>query len=277
MKYRALVAGVAGALLLLGSSPATAGWVLEQTVKSPGDSGRQQILVQSNRIKSVNLGPDGRPTQAFIMDLGAETLTQIDYQARHYITSSLQEYTQAMAGAAQAAQTQMAESKRAMEQAMKNLPPDQRKAMEQAMRAQMPPGADGTPCVEPRREVRKTGQQATIAGYPAVRWEILADGKVESEVWLAPALSVGRELDAAKLERFSTTLAKGLGCGPGGRGAGVDPTWKLVGEGYPVRTVADQGAMTVEVVRAESRTVPAGEFQPPAGFARRSLADMMRR
>src|SRR5262249_49043408 len=150
---------------------------------------------QANRIKSVTLGPDGRPTQAFIMDLGAETLTQVDYQGRFYVSSSLQEYSKAMAAAAQAAATRMAESRKAMEQAMRNVPPERRKAMEEALRAQTPPpGAPGgPPCVEPKREVRKTGQQATIAGFPAVRWEVLADGKVETEVWVAPGLTVGRD------------------------------------------------------------------------------------
>ncbi len=103
MQHRALVAAGAAAVLLVGSGPATAGWVVDQTVRGPGGGGRQQILIQANRIKSVTLGPDGRPTHAVIMDLGADTLTQVDYQARHYVTSTLLEYAQAMAGAAQAA------------------------------------------------------------------------------------------------------------------------------------------------------------------------------
>ncbi len=53
-------------------------------------------------------------------------------------------------------------------------------------------------------------------------------------------------------------------------------TTQLVGEGYPVRTVAAEGGMTVEVIRAESRGVSAAEFQPPPGFARRTLQEMMR-
>jgi hypothetical protein len=35
------------------------------------------------------------------------------------------------------------------------------------------------------------------------------------------------------------------------------------------------GGGTVEVVKAESRTVPAAEFQPPAGFARKTFREMM--
>ena len=80
-------------------------------------------------------------------------------------------------------------------------------------------------------------------------------------------------------------MAKALeglpGCGRSrARQAGADPydpAWKLAAEGYAVRTV-DHGAAggaVVEVVKAESRNVPAAEFQPPAGFKRQSLKELM--
>jgi len=72
----------------------------------------------------------------------------------------------------------MAEAMKEMQEAMKEMPPEQRKMMEQMMRSQMgqtkPTPED---CSEPRIEVRKTGQQATIAGIPGGllrrpgRWE----------------------------------------------------------------------------------------------------------
>jgi hypothetical protein len=31
----------------------------------------------------------------------------------------------------------------------------------------------------------------------------------------------------------------------------------------------------MEVVKAESRSIPAAEFQPPAGFARKTFQEMM--
>lgn len=279
MQLRGMVAGAALAVVLGWGSPATAGWVVDQAVKGAGHEGRQQILVQTNRMKMVSLGSDGRPTHAFIVDLNAETLTQVDYGERHYVTATLQEYVQTMTGAAQAAAGHMAEARKQMEQALKDMPPEQRKMMEQMMRQQMPQG--GGPgageCVEPRREVRKTGQQATIAGFPAVRWEVLADGRMQSEVWVAPSLGVARELDARKLEQFGAAMSKVSACGPGqGAGRGTDPGWKLAAEGYPVRTVMPgAGGTTVEVVKAESRAVPATEFQPPAGFARKTLRELM--
>jgi hypothetical protein len=269
MQRRIVAFGLAGVLALSGD--AAAGWVVDQAVR--GEGARQQILVQANRMKTVTLGPGGQPMFAVVLDLDADSITHIDFQGRRYVTASVPEYTRALRAAAQAGRAQMAEARKAMEQALKDMPPEQRKQVEQQMRAQMGPGGPGSPeCVEPRREVRKTGQRATVAGFPAERWEVLADGRLESEVWVAPALPVTRELDARKLEQFSTAMASAGGCGAGAAGGDV---WKLVGQGYPVRTVAAGGGPTVEVVRAESRAIPSSEFATPAGFARQPLAEFM--
>ena len=55
---------------------------------------------------------------------------------------------------------------------------------------------------------------------------------------------------------------------------GADPMWKLMKDGYPVRSVGKDGA-TTEVVKAESRSLGANEFEPPTGFARKTLKEMM--
>ncbi|MBI3456294.1 MAG: DUF4412 domain-containing protein [Candidatus Rokubacteria bacterium] len=259
---------------------ASAGWVIEQMMTGGGEGGRQQIVVQANRMKTVTLGPDGRPVAAFIVDLNADTLTQVDYTERQFMTATLQEYVQMIGGAARAASAQMAGAMKAMEEAMKDLPPEQRKMMEQMLRSQASPaGAPPESCPDPRLELRKTGRQATIAGYPAGHYEILADGKLDSEMWVAPGIGAWRELDPAKLERFAAAMTQAApACGRGPRRQGVpgaDPAWKLAGEGYPVRTVTRSLGLTVEVVKAESRAVPAAEFQPPPNFARKALREML--
>jgi hypothetical protein len=251
----------------------SAGWLIDQTLKGSGQVARQQVVLQGNRMKSIMLAPDGRPAAAFILDLDADTIVQVNYEQRQYVSATVAEYTQWIAGATKAAASQMAASMKQMQEAMKNMPPEQRKAMEQQMRAQMPP-AD---CVAPKIESRKTGQQATIGGFPAARYEILADGKPESEIWLAPGLLAWRELDWKKLERFTTEMAKVVpDCAGGQRRPGFsasDPSWKLISEGYPVRIVSE--GTTVEVIKADSRPIAAAEFQPPAGFTRKALRDMM--
>ena len=61
---------------------------------------------------------------------------------------------------------------------------------------------------------------------------------------------------------------------PRGGMFGADPMWKLMKDGYPVRSAGKDGG-TTEVVKAESRSLGANEFEPPTGFARKTLQEMM--
>jgi len=274
-RYGSMAWGVVLAILAL-AEPAAAGWVIEQVMRGDVEPGHMHVMLQSNRMKTVLVGPDGRPMMAHILDLDAQTITQVDYARRSYAAATVQEYAQVMRDAMGAAGQAMQQ----MREALRDMPPEQRQMMEQMMRSQ----AGGAPqdCREPQVEIRKTGQQATIAGYRAVRHDVFADGRPSAELWVASALTAWRELDPQKLERFSMEMARAFPvCGAGPARAALlsrDDAWRLAAEGYPVRTVhRNGGTTTIEVVRAESRVLPAAEFQPPAGFARRSLSDLMGR
>lgn len=280
LRYRVVVWSIL-ASVFVWTGEASAGWIIEQVVKGSGEDGRQQVLLQANRMKTVMHGEEEKPVMAFILDLNANTITQVDYKKRHYSTATLQEFGQMIQRMQQATSDQMAQAMKEMQNTLKDMPPEQRKMMEEMMRSHMPQ-AGQTPqdCVEPKVEHRKTSQQATIAGYPAVRYDVLIDGKLDSEIWLAKGITAWRELDPKKLERLGAEMAKlSPRCGPAQgrqRLPGDDPALKLAGEGYPVRTVhRDGGDITVEVVKAESRTVPATEFQPPTGFAKKPFREMM--
>lgn len=270
---------LAGVMLWAGQ--ASAGWIIDQVMKGGGEGGRQQVLLQANRMKSLMLGTAGQPVAAFILDLNAETITQVNYEERGYVTATVQEYARMMQGVQQMASEQMARTMREMQEAMEAMPPEQRQMMEQMMRSQMRQGEPKSEdCREPRIEIKKTGQQATIAGYPAVRYDVLADGKLESELWLATGITAWREMDPQKLDRFGAEMAKlAPRCGPAQSRFGLfrdDPAWKLVKEGYPVRIVDRGGSGTViEVVKADQRPLPTAEFQPPPGFARKTAREMM--
>jgi len=263
-------------LSILGwTCQASAGWVIDQAEKGAGDAGKQQILLQANQMKTVVLGPDGKPESAFIMDLNTETFTQVNYPEGSYMTANVQEYAQKMEGA-------MKQATKTMEDAMKNMSPEQRKAMERAMGSRMPKaGAGPEACPERKLEIRKTDQQATIAGYPAVNYEVVVDGKTQTELWIAKGITVAKELDPQKLERMMNAFSKAVPlCGSvldRRAGASRDQAWKLVSEGYPVRTVDRGGSgTTVEVIKAESRSIPSLEFQPPADFTRKTLKETMK-
>lgn len=251
---------------------ALAGWVIEAAIE---EGGWEQVALQANRIKTTEFGKDGKPVEATIMDLNAQTITHVDYKERHYYTTTVQELVQMM----QKAQQMASEAMKQWQEELKGKSPEERKMMEQMMQ-QMMPGPTSKACQEPHIEVRKTSQQATIAGYPTVRYDVLADGKLESELWIAKGITAWQELDSKKLERFSAEMTKAAACGPAkGEGFGADPSWKLANEGYPVREVAvDQKGrrgVTKEVVEVERRTIPTAEFQPPSDFTRKTLQEMM--
>lgn len=264
---RALLA-LAVALAVAWSSPASAGWLIEQTARGEGEAGRQRILIQANRLKTVVLGAAGTPASAVILDLDADTITHVDYAQRTYVTATSDEYARAMTASVAAATEQLA----AMRDALKDLPPEQRRMMEQMLGAQAPT-AGGAACQPPRVEFRRAGPGATIAGYPTVRYGVLVDGKPDADLWLAPGIAAWRELDGRKLERMMGALARGA-CGRGTRGD--DLGWRIGAEGYPVRTVPRSGG-AVEVTRAQSQPLAATEFQPPPGFARTSMDQMLGR
>ncbi len=268
--------------VLAWTGEASAGWVIDQVVKGGAEGARQQVSLQSNRMKTLMLGEDGAPFAAFILDLNAETITQVDYNKKHYITTTVQEFGQMMTGVQQVMSGHMASVMKEMQEQMKDMPEEQRKLVEQMMRSHMPQTeSDSQECVEPKIDLKKTGEEVTIAGYPAVRYDVLTDGKPESEIWVAKGMTAWREMDPEKLERFAAEIAKlapRCGRAQGQRGfVADDPSWKLVNEGYPVRTVHRGGgsSVTVEVVKAESRTVPMAEFQPPATFTRKTIRELL--
>lgn len=267
-RYR-FVAWSVLAILIAWDGRLYAGWVIDEAVQ--GSKGQRQVVLQANRMKSLTTGEDGKPATALIIDFNSETITQVDYAERYYTNAKVQDYVQTMQGA-------MTEASKAMQEAMKNMPADQRKIMEHMMQSHMGSGVPAAVCREPRIEVRKTSQQATIAGYQAVRYDVLNDGKAASQLWIAKAISAWTELDPKKIERFAAEMRQLASCnsGQGQRLPGADPSWKLASEGYPVRTVEASGS-SVEVVKAEQRAVPDSEFQPPNGFAKKTLRAPMGR
>ncbi len=263
-------------LCALSVPPATghaeAGWIIDQASQGGADAGQQQVVLQANRMKTLVRGADGKPNTAFIVDLDAETITLVNYEERTYVTGTVEEYAQMIGGARQA----MAGAMKEMQEALKDAPPEQRRMIEQMMRSQ--PGqsrASTQDCPERRVELRRTGQSATIAGYQAIRHDLVVDGKPDSEIWTAAKITAWRELDPARLERFMTRMAT-MGChATQGQGVFGSSSWRLSNEGYPVRTVDRSGhGGTIEVVKAENRAVAPSEFTPPPGFQRQTFREM---
>ena len=282
MRAVSLIVIAVGALAT--ASPASAGWIIDEMIRGGNDAQQQRMFLQSNRLKTVTL-EGNRATQAVVMDLDAQTITHIDYAERAYTTATAKEYAEMMRQGLQRMGEmggQMQAQMKEMEEQLKQLPPEQRRQIEALMKsaqqgaAKAPPTLRPEDCAPDKVEIKRTGTNLSVAGYDATGYQIFSNGKLDSEVWIAPGITAVREIDPAKLERMITEMVKALPhCPPRGQMFGADPVWKLMKDGYPVRSVEKDRGTVVEVVKAESRSLGAGEFQPPAGFARKSLKEMM--
>jgi hypothetical protein len=168
-----------------------------------------------------------------------------------------------------------------MEEQLKQLPPDQRKQVEAMIRSQQggkgqPPAPRPEECLASKIDIKSTGKRATVAGFEASGYEIFNNDVLDSEVWIAPAITAVREIDPQKLERMVKEMTAAFPkCPPRGQMFGADPVWKLMKDGYPVRSMEKAHGYTTEVTKAESRALPGAEFQAPAGFTRKTLKEMM--
>jgi hypothetical protein len=279
-------AAVAALLAMLSvAAPAWAGWVIDEVVRAGGKTERHRQLLQANRIKTVSFEGD-RVTQSVVMDLDAQTILHIDHAERVYTIATAKEYAEMMKQGFEAVGQmgqQMAEQFKEMEKELKNLPPEQRRQIEAMMKQAQPQGSKpGAPALKPedcapdKTDIKRTGKTANVAGYDAIGYQLFTNGKLDSEVFIAPAITAIREIDPAKLERMMREIVRALPqCPPRGQLIGADPVWKLMKDGYPVRSVEQAGGSVTEVTKAESRSIAAGEFQPPAGYARKTLKELM--
>jgi len=279
VRWRMVTAALFG--VLMAATPARAGWIIDQVAKfkSADQASQQRMFMQSNRVKVVTEAAG--TTQAMVMDLDAQTITQIDYKERTFTTVTAKEYADLMRQGLQAMHqpmSQMQSQMKDLEEQMKSLPPEQRRAIEAMMKqAQQSatPQAKPEDCVLDKVDVKGTGKKLTVAGYDATGYQVFSNGTFDSEVYIAPGITAAREIDPRKLERMMSEMMKAMPqCPPRGGMFGSDAMWKLMKDGYPVRSVGKDGA-TTEVVKAESRSLGANEFEPPTGFARKSLKEMM--
>jgi hypothetical protein len=279
---RALVALLA---MLTAATPAWAGWVIDEVVRTGGQTERHRQMLQSNRIKTVTFDGD-KITQSVVMDLDAQTILHVDHAERLYTIATAKEYAEIMKQGLEAMGQvggQMAEQLKEMEKELKNLPPEQRRQIEAMMKQAQPQGtkqgaSTSKPgdCAPDKVDIKRTGKSVSVAGYDATGYQLFTNGKLDSEVFIAPAITAIREIDPAKLERMMRDIVQAMPqCPPRGQLLGADPVWKLMKDGYPVRSVDQGGGSITEVTKAESRSIAASEFQPPAGFARKTLKELM--
>jgi len=234
---------------------AQAGWLI---VNDGGD----QTLVSRGRLAILPSKGEGT---SVAVDLGRGRMWLADAGRRLYWEGPVEEFCAAMRSATASMLKQMDD----MTETLKDMPPAQREQVLQMMK-QMGRTPSGAPARKAAVTVERTTETETIAGLPARKYRVLADGRLYEELWITSDPALLRELDLA---RAPDTLGRMFACHVGaGRGAGVEESAEyraIYGAGWPLRAVyhGEGGASgRSSVVRVERRDVTERELAPPAGF-----------
>ena len=165
-----------------------------------------------------------------------------------------------------------------MEKALANMPESQRAQVEKMMRSRLPNMSE--PVVP--TELRKTGDEDTMKGYPCVRYEILRDGMVIRELWVTDWSNVeGGEDTAAAFQAMADFFRQMIESLPkfGQMGqASATAAFEHMREinGFPVltREFADDGSLEsiAALTAAEQADLNASDFEPNPKYKRQKIS-----
>ena len=166
---------------------------------------------------------------------------------------------------------------------LEQMPEAERKKIEELMKQQgIGKGATGD-FAKPKEVFRKTSDRGKKQGYPCVKYEVLQNGEKIRELWVTDWDNIdgGDEAKEAfeELNKFFEELMDSLGDMFGEEGGGFPGSDNQFGDffetdGFPVVTRSFEGGELEEehVLRsATRRTLDPADFEPPAGYKRRSM------
>lgn len=254
------------------SSAAQAGFIMEQVAYKKGDSVKKKgkIFIKDNKIKFV----EERNGQAVaIFDLNTGEMIQIDNEGKRYIVTTPEEYFKFI-------QEMTNKMRGELEKQLSQLPPDERAKAEEMMKAQgmtLP----GEAAKAKKITLRKTDATETIAGYKSKKYEIYEDGKISEEIWISNDIKFEEELDMKKMASYMSEIKK-ISERAGLQYSGLDEQERIFKEiyesGFPTRSVdysSNDSVYIEEIVKINRADLSDSEFQPPAGYKRITLQEMI--
>ncbi|MHB8835649.1 MAG: DUF4412 domain-containing protein [Candidatus Methylomirabilia bacterium] len=124
--------------------------------------------------------------------------------------------------------------------------------------------------------VKDLGAGERLQGYETRHFQVLLDGEVLEELWIAPQIKVAGEIDLAA---FGAAMQKMLGGGAGlSQGYEESETYRnLRAGGYPLRQVLFfvGEKSTIEVTSVTVKDLPASDFAIPKGFKKIGYAELL--
>lgn len=251
-----------------------AGLIIEQVSYEKGSSQKEKetLYVSKNRVKSVREG--GHEVTIFDLNTGEMILT--NNEKKTYVIAKPEELFQS-------AQDAMAKARAQMEEQMSKLPPEQRAKIEEMMKSHgmKQPGAS-----KPENlTLKATGATEEIAGYKSQKFEIYKNGKLDREVWTSKDVIPSSELDPKRMADYMKEMqqmAAKFNRGKEDINSDLNEETRIFNQvfetGFPMRSVdhsSDNSAYIEEVVSVTKNDIPDREFQPPTGFKKVTLQQMM--
>lgn len=199
-------------------------------------------------FKDVEKGNDGR---TIIVRLDKEVIYQINAKDKTYSEMTFAELEKFMQQMTSKSDERMA----ALREKMKNMPEERRKMMEKMMGDKMPGQAK-----EAKIDVTNTGDKKTVSGFSCTKYVVTRDGQEQMELWATKDVKI---FDSMRKDFEQYT--KRMSAMSPMAGKGYFEAMRKV-EGFPMET--HMGDIVTVVTKIEKRSIPASEFEVPAGYTK---------
>lgn len=230
------------------------GVVMVQEETRDGKTSTNQIQMDASHMR-MESHASGRHS-AFVFDAPAKVARILNLEQQTYVEID------------QAQMQQMRQQMTAMQEKLKNLPPQQREMFEQMMRGR---GGMGAP--PPPPEYKQTGADK-VGAWPCTKYEAYTAGRKTAEICAADpgvfGLSASDFAVATQLGEFVRSMVPEMGDQTVMFGAASEQGFS----GVPVRrTTFVDGKVTAtsEIKEFRRAPVPASAWEVPAGFKRQEM------
>lgn len=260
----------------LAAAPLAAGVVVEVETRdltqpsAAAKTGRMTVEGRQLRM-DLDAAAGSTPEHSMIFRGESREMVVVDHSEKAYFV--IDEET--VSGLA----NQMSAAMQQMEQAIAQLPPEQRAMAEKMMKGKLPQQQAAKPAFT--TEVRPTSERAERQGYPCRKFEVLRNGQVVRELWVADWGTVGlAPEDLAVVEDLGAFFEKAFASIRGalpGVGLEAPETFKEMSKlgGVPVEAVEYRGGKPVGEMKLRSiqkdSPADAALFEPPEGYRQRAL------
>ncbi len=296
-----IAASLLGGMLGLAPSPANPGVVFEIDVtdheQSPPRIATTWAYVQGTNLKMTIAPRDSDAQDEAIFRGDRREMIVVDNDNQSYVVideAAIQALAAQLAAVKEQTQGLMAGmgGMQIPKAVLDQMPEEQRKEllarMEEAQK-QMAAASGDAPGTEAtgrgiKNEYRRTGDRATMAGYPSAKVEVFRGGRKTRELWVTDwsNLEGGGEVRGAfqSMADFFEELVGSIGDAMGDLGGlpgGGDSPFSDFAElgGFPVvtRDFGDDGSLEDEATlkSAKRQTIDPDAFEPPSGYKRQEM------